>query len=402
MEGPPIRDGGVAFSKGVILDIGRSDQLASRYPEAQRVDRPDCTIFPGLVNAHTHLELSEFACGARPASFVEWIQRLVPRGDISLQSIHQSVARSIPLGVSQCVRFGVTCVGDITRHCTVSRPLLMNGPLRVVSYGEVQAMAQRRGLLEERIATAIDPTFASDRLRVALTPHAPYSVEIEGYRRSVEVARSRSLPLATHLAETPAEAPFLAAHQGPFRDLWQALGAWDQDVPVFAGGPIRLAGAVGLLDYPTLLAHVNYCDDDELRLLAAGKASVVYCPRTHAYFGHPPHRWRQMLRSGINVAVGTDSCASSPDLNLVDELRLLHQIAPEIPADELWQLATIRAARAIRMEDRVGSITPGKSADFAVFPIAGDHPLADLLETSRLPREVWIGGVRSGAPPETV
>jgi cytosine/adenosine deaminase-related metal-dependent hydrolase len=393
MDGPPIRNGAVAFSDGIILDIGRRDQLVREHPEARIIDRPDCTILPGLVNAHTHLELSEFACGARPASFVEWIERLVPRGAVSLQSIRESVARSVPLGVSQCLRFGVTCVGDISRHSTVSRPLLRGGPLRVVSYGEVQAMAQRRGLLEERIAAAVDPTFASDCLRVGLTPHAPYSVEADGYRRCVEVARSHRLPLATHLAETPAEGPFLAVQQGPFRDLWRMLGAWDEDVPKFADGPLRFAQAVGLLDYPTLLAHVNYCDDDELRILAAGMASIVYCPRTHAYFGHPPHRWRDMLKLGINVAVGTDSCASSPDLDLVAELRLLHRIAPEIPADEVWHMATTRAARAIQMSDALGSITAGKSADFAVFAVAGDRPLTELLETSVAPHEVWIGGI---------
>lgn len=402
MDGLPIRDGGILFARGVILEVGPGEQLAARHPDAPVIDYPDCTILPGLINAHAHLELSEFACGNPPTSFVEWIERLVPRGQTTLQSIHESVVRSIPIGVAQSLKFGVTCVGDISRHCAVTRPLLSGGPLRVVSYGEVQAMAQRRGLLEERIALATDRTLVSDRLRVGLSPHAPYSVELDGYRRCVEVARSLGLPLATHLAETPHEEQFLANHEGTFRELWRTLRAWDEDVPTFQGGPIRFAQAAGLLDYPTLLAHVNYCDDDELRLLAAGKASVVYCPRTHAYFGHPPHRWRDMLKMGINVSVGTDSCASSPDLNLANELRLLHRLAPQVPADELWQMATTRPARAIQMSDSLGSITPGESADFAVFPVAGEHPLTHLLETLVLPRETWIGGVRSSTPGPTV
>jgi cytosine/adenosine deaminase-related metal-dependent hydrolase len=225
-------------------------------------------------------------------------------------------------------------------------------------------------------------------------------VELDGYLRCVEVARLGGLPLATHLAETPHEETFLDNHSGPFRGLWQTLQAWDEDVPTFRGGPVRFAQAVGLLDYPTLLAHVNYCDDDELRLLAAGKASVVYCPRTHAYFGHPPHRWRDMLRMGINVAIGTDSCASSPDLNLVEELRLLRRIAPQVPADELWQMATTRAARAIQMSESLGSIRAGKAADFVVFPVAGDHPLTHVLETSLLPCEVWIDGATVSCHPK--
>jgi imidazolonepropionase-like amidohydrolase len=97
-----------------------------------------------------------------------------------------------------------------------------------------------------------------------------------------------------------------------------------------------------------------------------------------------------MLQRGINVAVGTDSCASSPDLNLVDDLRLLRNIAPEMPAEEIWKLATIKAAKAIMMEDRVGSISPGKFADFVSF----DDSLGEILEKSVMPKSVWIGGAR--------
>jgi cytosine/adenosine deaminase-related metal-dependent hydrolase len=137
---------------------------------------------------------------------------------------------------------------------------------------------------------------------------------------------------------------------------------------------------------------VNYCDDDELDILAGGKASVVYCPRTHRYFGHPPHRWREMLARGINVAVGTDSCASSPDLNLVDDLRLLHQIAPEVPAQALWEMATLRSAQAIAVTDQAGSISTGKQADFVVFPARSQDPLRAILESDIRPEAVWIAG----------
>ncbi|HSV15726.1 MAG TPA: amidohydrolase family protein, partial [Tepidisphaeraceae bacterium] len=127
---------------------------------------------------------------------------------------------------------------------------------------------------------------------------------------------------------------------------------------------------------------------------ASGQASVVYCPRTHAYFGHPPHRWRDMLAAGINVAVGTDSCASSPDLNLVDDLRLLHRIAPDVPAQTLWEMATIRGARAIAQQSLVGSIEVAKAADLTIFLVQSDDPLTEILESSALPAEVWIAGRR--------
>jgi cytosine/adenosine deaminase-related metal-dependent hydrolase len=198
--------------------------------------------------------------------------------------------------------------------------------------------------------------------------------------------------LATHLAETPDEAEFLSKHSGPCRELWDYLGAWDEQVPTTTGGPIRFAAIAGLLDYPTLLAHVNYCDNDEMAMLAASPCSVVYCPRTHAYFDHPPHRWREMLAAGINVAIGTDSCASSPDLNLVDDLRLIHQLCPDVSATVLWELATLRGARAIQREASVGSLAPGKWADFVAFKAGGRDPMVEVLETAATAACVWIAG----------
>lgn len=386
----PIVDGAVAFDDR-IFDVGNAQAVQSKHPGAQIFDADNSIILPGLVNAHAHLELSGFCQAAEPKSFGNWLLDLVPRSTLTAADIQGMVERGIPTGVEQCLRFGVTSVGDISKQCRFSRPLLQSGPLRVVSYGEVQAMAQRRGLLDERLATATDLSNESEWLRVGVSPHAPYTVEPEGYKKCLDFARREHRPIATHLAESPDEATFLEHATGPFRELWDALNHWDDRVPKYVGGPIRFARDLGLLDYPTLLAHVNYCDDDELDILARGKASVVYCPRTHRYFGHPPHRWREMLARGINVAVGTDSCASSPDLNLVDDLRLLHEIAPVASVSTLWEMATIRAAEAIGMADRVGSITPGKFADFTIFEAPS---LKAILESQMQPKVVWISGSR--------
>ncbi|HEX4794612.1 MAG TPA: amidohydrolase family protein [Humisphaera sp.] len=392
MSGPLIRDGGVAFSDGIIRAVGPADQLRHQFSQAQVTDLGESVLLPGLVNAHVHLELSTLRAGAPPARFVDWLLRIAASASSDPTKIKETTQAAIKEGVAQCVRFGVTTVGDISRHALLTRPLLKESPLRVVSFGEVLAMAQRRHLLEERLVIAADQLAKSDRLRIGISPHAPYSVEAEGFRRCLQVAREGSLPLTTHLAESLDEARFLSDHSGPFRDLWNALGAWDENVPRFDGGAIRFAKSLGLLDYPTLLAHVNYCDDGELALLAAGRASVVYCPRTHAYFGHPPHRWRDMLAAGINVAVGTDSTASAPDLNVVDDLRLLHRLAPHVPAQILWEMATTRPAIAMGLESQVGSITIGKSADFLAFTAAGADPLATILETDHQPAHVWIAG----------
>ena len=388
-----IRHGGVVIQGGRILAVGEGDALKSLHPTATPRDLGAVILLPGLINAHVHLELSDLHSGAPPAGgFGPWLLNLATRSAGPAHQVASLVEDAVQQGVRQCLRFGVTSVGDISRQCALTRPLLRNGPLRVTSYGEIQAMAGRRSLFAERFAIAADQAAASDHLRIGLTPHAPYTVEPAGYAACLLAARAGALPLATHLAETREEAEFLAAHIGPFRELWEALGQWDDRVPRFTGGPIRFAQSIGLLDHPTLLAHVNYCDDDEMNILAAGRASVVYCPRTHRYFGHPPHRWKQMLARRINVAIGTDSCASSPDLNLVDDLRLVHEIAPDHPVDELWRMVTHRAAVAIDAGLNVGSLTPGKHANFAVFPAESNDPLTAILEHRLLPLQTWIAG----------
>ena len=144
----------------------------------------------------------------------------------------------------------------------------------------------------------------------------------------------------------------------------------------------------------SLLAHVNYARDADLDLLAAGSASVVWCPRTHEYFGHPPHRWREMLDRGINVCVGTDSRASSPDLNVVDDLRLVHRQSPDVPIETLWEMVTTRAAHALHLGD-VGAIAPRMRGDFVAFPARGDDPLRSIIESDVAPAAVFIGGERA-------
>lgn len=394
MAGPVLRDAGVVHAAGRVVAVGDAKRLRHDHPDAPVRDLGDVVLMPGLVNPHAHLELS--ACGPADAghagSFTDWILALRPRLLQGGRTLEEATAEGVRVGVAQCLKFGVTTVGDISQRPLITRPMLTDGPLRVVSYGEALGLALARPRFEGQVITATDRAFASDRLRVGLSPHAPYTVDRRGYEQCVAIARDQNMPLATHLAETPDEAEFLTNHTGPFRKVWDQLGTWAEPVDTFGGPPIAMAAATGLLGYPTLLAHVNYCDDAELALLAAGRAGVVYCPRTHAYFRHPPHRWREMLAAGINVAIGTDSCASSPDLNLVDDLRLLHRLAPAVPVETLWKLATVNAAKAISIEGVVGVIASYAFADLVTFAVRTTDPLLEILRGDQLPSNVWIDG----------
>jgi cytosine/adenosine deaminase-related metal-dependent hydrolase len=295
------------------------------------------------------------------------------------------------------VSSGVTAVGDITAFPNYSRPVLAESPIRAVSFGEVIAMGKGRELLTTRLNAAADLEYQSDRLRVGISPHAPYSVEPDALRECGQRARDANLPLCIHVAETADEERFTRNGEGPFADFLAGLGLWDENIPHIDCSPVELLASVGVLGPRTLLAHANYVSDREISLIAKSGASVVYCPRTHAEFGHPPHRFRDMLRAGVNVCLGTDSLASNPSLSILDELRFLHSKCHDVAPNDLLALGTIRGARALGFGEVVGSLTPGKSADFVVIPIC--PPARDwyeILSSSERPMSVYVRGTPTG------
>ncbi|MFH1417738.1 MAG: amidohydrolase family protein, partial [Planctomycetota bacterium] len=153
----------------------------------------------------------------------------------------------------------------------------------------------------------------------------------------------------------------------------------------------------GVMTTRPLLAHVNYIDDEDLDRLRSSDATVVWCPRSHDFFGHEPHRWRDMMAAGINVCVGTDSLASNKTLSVLDELRFVRQQAPDFSADALLEMGTIRAARGLGLDSQVGSLRPGKYADFVCIPwdpAGPESPAANLLDGGQNAHAVWIGGER--------
>jgi cytosine/adenosine deaminase-related metal-dependent hydrolase len=402
MQGPTIDDGAVAIDGQRIVAVGKTRDLLRQHPRAELFDYGDAAITPGLINAHTHLELSALARPPRPERFVDWLLQLIGGQIAAGERIQQVAADAAGAGAAESLGYGVTCVGDITRFASATRLVLADSPLRVVSFGEIQAMAGRRHLLEARLAEATDGACDAwegpARLMTAVSPHAPYSVEPSAILACLEWARAHDRPITTHLAESPAEAEFLAEHGGEFRELWGRLGGWSDDVPKFAGGPIRLAQQLGLLERRALLAHVNYVDDAELAILAGGSASVVWCPRTHAYFGHPPHRFQEMIARGIRVCLGTDSRASAPDLNVLEEGRLLRRTYPRLGAQMIWKMITSSAAEALQIAPWAGTLFPGKWADLAIWPLAkATDPLEEVLQSGALPIATWVGGAEARA-----
>lgn len=389
-----IENGAIEIQDGRITAVGTARAISRR---SVCTDYGDAVIVPGLVNAHTHLELSHLAGRVPPSGdFIDWLRRLMAAMSAEPPTA-ESVQAAVRDGLAQSVSAGVTTIGDISRSPRWTRPVLAAAPIRAVSFGEIISVGNRRGMLAERLAAASAIEHQTPRMRIGLSPHAPYTVEPEGLRACAARAADLQMRLCVHLAETRDEEAFTRSASGPFADYLRELGIWDDSIPPAECTPVQLAQATGLLHPRTLLAHVNYVSDDDIALLAGTGAHVAYCPRTHHAFAHGPHRFREMLAAGINVCVGTDSLASNPSLSILDELRFLRREYPDLGAEMLLSLGTLRGATALGFADETGSIRAGKSADLTVIPLEhSSAPLgwASIFESHKQPVAVYIAGGR--------
>ncbi|HQY88498.1 MAG TPA: amidohydrolase family protein [Tepidisphaeraceae bacterium] len=385
-----IDDGAVLVRGNTIERVGRFDEMSGEVARADVIDLGESLLMPGLINAHTHLCLSQLKQSDAPAQpFTDWILSIATRSGRGSENYEANLLAGIEEGVRQCMTFGVTTVGDITLPLASQRRAILQSPLRVRSFIEALGLGSSRNRFEEALRNARDDSDETDRFTTGISPHAPYTVDRAGFVECVALGKQ----ITTHLAETLDEREFLNHHAGAFRHVYDKLGTSLDGAERYSGSPVRLMYETGVLDSRALFAHVNYVDDSDLDLLAQGNSSVVFCPRTHEFFRHAPHRFPEMLSRGINVCLGTDSCASSPDLNLLDDARLVARLAPQLTAREILKMITIRGAHALRLEAITGSIRRAKCADLCAFDVGS---LEELLNGNVMPTAVWVDGIRVG------
>lgn len=399
-----------------VLAVGKSPEVA-RHPAAagcEIIERAGHVILPGLANAHAHLDLTHIGPMEHDseAGFVPWIDIVRERR----ARTPDGIARSVRAGIDLSRRGGVVAVGDIA-GAPDGRPTL--APFDVmraegmagVSYVEFFAIGKRELASRERVREMIEGASvqrAREYTRLGLQPHAPYSVDLRSYQWAAEFARARALPLATHLAETIEEREFVAQGTGPQRGFLESIGVWDGDILARIGQGMSPVGHLrGVLEsareahQPILLVHLNGVTDADIEILARSGASVVYCPRASAYFGagrtFGPHRYRDMLAAGVNVALGTDSIINLPPgdvtahgITTLDDMRLL--LARDgVPAATLLEMATTNAARAMGLTETWFRLQPGADPlAVAALPIHARADGSSCLDSA----------IRDGAAPE--
>lgn len=349
---------------GIVVVRDKKIEAVEPHGRSCDVDYGNAAIIPGLVNGHTHLDLS----GARglipptdPEHFTDWL-----RGVIAFRRTRtpEQVISDIHDGLAECLHYGTTLIGDIASE-GASWNVLSCANVRSVIYHEVLGLSIERFHLAmgDALRWIGDVTRRSPSCRAGLSPHAPYSCRTDTLQSLATILRQTGIPLTMHLAETTAELELLRRNSGPFVWFLAELGVWDPSG--LARGPEQILHSTRELPN-ALFAHCNYLPPDSP--FHDGQ-SLVFCPRTHAAFHHAPHPFREFRKRGVRVCLGTDSLASNPDLDILAEARLLHQQYPDVRGDELLRMVTLAGAEALGWSDETGSLEPGKSADFVVVPL---------------------------------
>jgi len=381
----PIEDGALLVADGKIAAVGTRPVLAAEHAGAVKVDFGDAVLLPPMVNAHTHLELTDYpewvrACGgqAAPASFVDWILQLVKvRRSVAPEQIKASLAA----GLQATLMAGVGAVGDILTTFEAASAYA-SSPLRGTVYCEVlgrdeDIVGQRLDTIAETIASV-----CTSGLGWGISPHAPYTLGDATASQISSFARNRSLPMAMHIAETRDEVDFLQNGSGAIADLLYTKANWQRPEQQNGGiRPLDWAGQQSCLLPGSLVVHGVHVNQSEAEKVARQQCSVVLCPRSNSAFGADRAPVAMYRSAGVNLALGTDSMASAPSLSIWDELAFARSWFQGTLSPAEWlEIATLGGAIALGIGQSFGSLAPTKEASFQVTSVPAGASLASLEE----------------------
>jgi 5-methylthioadenosine/S-adenosylhomocysteine deaminase len=402
---PPIADGAIAVEGSQVIAVGNRATLAEEFSRATVRDFDASAIIPGLVNAHSHLELTAMRgfLEDEESDFFAWLQKLTFARLERMTADDLNV--SAAWGACEAARAGVTCVADASDAAFESMKALCDVGLRGIvfqeSFGPDPRLAQENfEKLKTKVARLRE--CETDLVRVGVSPHAPYSVCAPQLELISRFALDEGLPLMMHAAETRMELSLLREGRGPFADGLRSRGIEWRAPGV---STIQYLNNHGILETRPLLAHCIHVDEADLETLKQTETRVAHCPKSNAKLGHGRAPFAQLLKQRIAVGLGSDSVASNNTCDLLEEARFALLLArsdadvsvgdnvdsrgagehttQRVAADEVFNVATIGGARALGLAGNIGELKAGLQADFAVVSLDGPHqvPTYDPVST---------------------
>ncbi len=416
MVQPPIANGAVAVAGDRITYVG----AAGGAPGGTVMDLGDAALMPGLVNVHTHLELTPLRHLLEGLDFAQWIRTLthLRRTELADPADLDCGAR---LGIAEGLLRGITTYADTSDSATPVALAMRAMGVRGVVYKEVFGPHPEQcipSLVQLRDAVRELRLLASEAVRIGISPHAPYSVSRDLFSAAATYAIAEQLPMAVHLAESAFEEDLVVRGAGPYADNWRSRGI--DPAGARARSSVALLHEAGVLRAKPLIIHGVRMDDADIALLADAGCAIAHCPVSNARFGHGIAPLQSMLDAGLRVGIGTDSVASNNRMDVLDEARVAHLMAcartlswQAFPAERALWHATAGGAAALGLWHALGTLTAGAPADLCAFPLDGlaARPIFDVADSlvhgvaggpARLTVAAGVLRVRDGALTDSV
>lgn len=404
-KGPPMEAGAILYGSGHIEAVDTLAALKRSYPEVRVTEYVDAVVVPLLVNAHTHLELTDFPRWARkngqqgaPRGFVDWILGLIA---VKKNLDQDSYRSSLLNGIEQSLTQGVGVVGDILAHHS-SRSAYLGSSLAGILYletlGQDPAMIRR---LKKGLHLVLDEPFAA-HINIGLSPHSPYTISRQYLRYIYHLCRQRGLRCCTHLAESEEELRFTDDSRGDLAERFYPAIGWQGFVPPPSGvRPTTYLDQQGGLFPENLLVHGVHLNVQDIELLARRKMTLALCPRSNAKLKVGKAPAAQLKKAGVRLVLGTDSLASNDSLSIWDEICFAAKwFHGELDAPTLFSMATQAGADALGVGAIYGSLQAGKRAAFQVIRVPEICEAGQLFEyfTSGVQQDDILQIYSDGAP----
>lgn len=400
MDSDPISDGAIVVEEGKIIEVGKKEDLASQYPKATRHDYSNHVLMPGLINAHSHLEMSAHKnypfdpvrSMAIEVNFIEWLIGCI---EYKKTNSPDKFREAIQKGVEASIESGTTCVGDMGSFEGIFEILKDRG-LRAVVFPEL--ITYDSEVAQDLYQTALAlvekyENFDSGLITMGLAPYAPYTLSRNILKITAEYCGSCELPLMLHTAESFSELEFFYNSSGDIATRYFNYTGWGENLPPnFQKTPVEYLEGIGFLKAMPILVGCVHATQADIDRIGKAKAKVVLSPRANHYLQIGEAPLVLMHQRGIDIALGTDGIASTNTLSLWDELRfvqerLSHKESNPITGKDLLNMVTRNSAKVLGLEESVGTLTKGKKADYIVIdasdiPSSGDL-FSELIKTTK-------------------